>query len=202
MPPGNEATQCLSNYTVLASGMLAADKRDIKATVEALGGIFQHSPEPDKPPTVLIAGQRTDTFNDLLAKDPSLPVVSKHWLRDCCMWKKAMNYDPYRLGIFYSLVFSMTGYTQEEREQMKAPLEENGGLFKAELNCEHVTHLLAKNCKGKKFEHAQGHHQSKGKPHIVTSEWLLRSIAIGYCLSEDDFPVINDITDNDQRYEG
>ena len=61
-----------------------------------------------------------------------------------------------------------------------------------------ITFCIHHNFPGQKYEFAK-----QWKIHIVNPKWLFESLDVGYCLEEQDYPVGEDQTrDNDRRGHG
>ena len=75
-------------------------------------------------------------------------------------------------------------FSNQEKAEIRAKVQSNGGIISGYLFCNQTTHLIVATASGEKFTHAKN-----AGIHIVSRDWLDRSIEAGYPLLESDFTV-------------
>lgn len=87
--------------------------------------------------------------------------------------------EEYKLPTFYGLQICVTGFDDaDERMGLQQAVNDNGGLYQGDLT-KQVTHLVAAEAKGKKYEYAGMWHIKR-----VSIEWVRDSLKRGMALDE------------------
>jgi hypothetical protein len=119
----------------------------------------------------------------------NLPIMLPEWINH--VWDmnettetKATDpiFDKYKCPIFNRLYISATGFDEEQKEELKNIIESNGGFYMPDLVLYKTTHLIAKEPKGQKYDHAK-----HWKIAIVKQDWISDSLKAAYCLKEKNY---------------
>lgn len=137
--------------------------------------------------THLIVGNIDTPKYKYIAKErQDIKVLRPGWLEKVReSWLEAEELDvaaleqEYRLPTFYGLQICVTGFDDaDERVGLQQAVNDNGGLYQGDLTKE-VTHLVAAEAKGKKYEYAGMWHIKR-----VSIEWIRDSLKRGMALDE------------------
>ncbi|XP_067686474.1 DNA topoisomerase 2-binding protein 1-like [Haliotis asinina] len=150
--------------------------------------------------THLVAGE-VGSKKYVVAGSLGKHIMMPKWVT--AVWEKAKyrhvhatddQFQKYRCPIFSGLVVTVSGLDQDERKEVKKTIEAEGGKYTGEMKMKECTHLIVKEAKGQKYEHA-----SKWKIHIVRPRWLYDSVEKGYCLDETDYRVEKNLNTTGQH---
>ncbi|XP_041372354.1 DNA topoisomerase 2-binding protein 1-A-like [Gigantopelta aegis] len=137
----------------------------------------------------------------LVAAELGKQIMLPQWVDD--VWEKAMyrhvhchddQFEKHKCPVFMGLVITVSGLDIEERKEIQKIVEAEGGSYSGEMKLKETTHLVLKEPKGQKYEHAK-----KWKINIVRTTWLYESVEKGYCLNEADFWIENKTDHNTSR---
>jgi hypothetical protein len=151
-----------------------------------MGAVFKLDLTSDV--THLIVGNINSAKYRYVAKSrEDVKVVTAGWLealRD--VWLQGEDVDvaaiekEYRLPTFYNLKICLTGFDNpEQRRYIQETAEKNGAKYHGDLT-KLVTHLIAANPTGKKYEHAVNWRMK-----VVSLEWFEQSLERGMTLDEE-----------------
>ncbi|XP_071103201.1 DNA topoisomerase 2-binding protein 1-like [Haliotis cracherodii] len=150
--------------------------------------------------THLIAGE-VGSKKYVVAGSLGKHIMMPKWVTS--VWEKAKyrhvhatdeQFQKYQCPIFCGLVVTVSGLDQDERKEVKKTIEAEGGRYTGEMKMKECTHLIVKEAKGQKYEHA-----TKWKIHIVRPRWLYDSVEKGYCLDETDYRVEKNMNTTNQQ---
>lgn len=114
-----------------------------------------------------------------------VPAVTRAWVDACVQQRAQVPTDPHRAGPFAGLVVSTTNLPLAQRLDVEAVVSRGGGAFAAELQRGVCTHLVCGRPDGPKYSAAR----KWGGVHIVSAEWLRRSLLQGWPADEAQWPV-------------
>jgi len=141
---------------------------------------------PDSRPTAeyVVASRNCPRLRKKLRQLSVQPeVVQQSWLEHSQQRGLLLPTRQYSLPLFHGLVLCSTGMSsREERDSLAALVEYHGGRFLQDLDCAHVSHLVAVSTDSKKFEVAF----SEGL-YIVSTAWVHDSINADRLLPEESY---------------
>ena len=129
----------------------------------------------------------------LLARVRGVPVVTIGWLRDSVAAGGFLTRDlenietsrPYRPSPLSGLSVCVTGYNQNERNEIEKDVVVHGGHYSSDLVKGKCTHLVASNTTSSKYAHAS----KWDGVSIVDKNWLRECITQSCRVDEKEFPV-------------
>ena len=141
---------------------------------------------------VLIANTtRSPKYNIAVLKN--VPIVSRRWIDACASSETSeltYEYEKFPFKCFTDCVVCVTGFQLEERKEIQEMVEKNGGEFRADLEKDVVTHLLAKQTNGQaeptgpKYTHAR-----MWKIFVLSRKWVDECVRRGVKLLEHEYDV-------------
>ena len=105
------------------------------------------------------------------------------WLLQCFLTGRLQDVHPHLFPLLAGLRISVTGLELEERDRVRALIKTEGGQYDPNL-MKDCTHLIAQASGSKKYEAAVN-----WGLHVVTGQWLVRSVEERRLMPEADFPV-------------
>ena len=88
----------------------------------------------------------------------------------------------HRCPIFNKYIICASGFSLEDKTQIKKLIEAEGGKYQGDLVCGTTTHLVINQPKGEKYNFAK-----LWKISIVSSKWIFDSIEAKHCLPEKSY---------------
>ena len=141
---------------------------------------------------VLIANTtRSPKYNIAVLKN--VPIVSRRWIDACASSETSeltYEYEKFPFKCFTDCVVCVTGFQLEERKEIQEMVEKNGGEFRADLEKDVVTHLVAKQTNGQaeptgpKYTHAR-----MWKIFVLSRKWVDECVRRGVKLLEHEYDV-------------
>ena len=133
--------------------------------------------------THLLAASSASTKYGAAHRSPSTAVLSPSWVLECFRQCRLLPISGFLHPLLAGARISVTGVEAAEREAMRATIRAHGGQYDPNLTKE-CTHLIALNTTSDKYKHAR-----LWELHVVTADWLTRSVDQHRLLPEADFPV-------------
>ena len=141
---------------------------------------------------VLVANTtRSPKYNIAVLKN--VPIVSRRWIDACASSETSeltYEYEKFPFKCFTDCVVCVTGFQLEERKEIQEMVEKNGGEFRADLEKDVVTHLVAKQTNGQaeptgpKYTHAR-----MWKIFVLSRKWVDECVRRGVKLLEHEYDV-------------
>ena len=178
----------MRDLCIVGSGILAAEKRNLKTLVNYMGGYY--SDQLTENCTHLVTGT-VKSMKYLEAGKHKITIMHTDWVQD--VWQKSKisgsivatstEYDKYKLPVFFNLNVCSSGLTSVERHSVKSMIEENGGKYDGSFKSEIVDILIVDKAQtdSAKFKAAVRY-----KKECLTIDWVKDSIDQGYALNTSD----------------
>ncbi|XP_036617640.1 DNA topoisomerase 2-binding protein 1-like [Trichosurus vulpecula] len=159
-------------------------KKDIHKHVQMMGGQFCR--DLNMSVTHLIAGE-VGSQKYLVAASLGKPIMLPTWIKE--LWKKSrensmtqckdINMEAFKCPLFFGCIICVSGLCTLERRTIQQLTTKHGGHYMGHLQMHECTHLIVREPKGQKYEHAK-----RWNIHCVTVEWFYHSIEKGFCQDE------------------
>ncbi|KAL6211993.1 hypothetical protein ACLB2K_017216 [Fragaria x ananassa] len=195
--PKQGCTCCLAldGVNVLASGFKADEKIKIRNLITSMGGVLHTKTSLDV--SFVIAKDVIATKYKWALYTLKKPVLTIHWLYQCCKEHHIVPQESFRVLPFSGLMISVTRIPADEQKKIEKLVIENGGQYSGELT-KKCTHLICDAPEGDKYKVAR----NWGYIYIVTGKWFDQSIARRACLNEESFPVQDDSLSSKKIFKG
>uniref|UniRef100_A0A5S6QRB8 BRCT domain-containing protein n=1 Tax=Trichuris muris TaxID=70415 RepID=A0A5S6QRB8_TRIMR len=192
LPSGKPPNFCMNmcNLKITCTNV-DRDTRDIlHSMIQWMGGDVQRVLTTEC--RVLIA-QEVGSKKYHAAVTAEIPIVTPRWVLESWKRRHDRNFhaaDPsflneFKCPAFLGLTITVSGVPMEERVRVRDAICSNGGKFSGVLVQNETTHLVTDRPSGQKY--AAASRWVTNKVHIVTSEWLYKSVKKGCCLPESYF---------------
>jgi hypothetical protein len=114
-------------------------------------------------------------------------IVRPSWVTDTFTQGVVVSSDAHRVHFLAGSYVCITGFSADDRAEIKTLVERYGGTYSPDLDSKLCTHLLASVPQGKKYDHAIAHRLP-----VASKQWLLDSVEAQETLSLTPYAVVRD----------
>lgn len=206
----------MQSLTICCTNLPHTDRENIRRAVAYMGGRFQTNLNANV--THLICGACAASEKYFVAVENGIQVMMPDWVRNVLILSgqktvKATDstFERFKCPLFYKFTISLSGFSERDRNTIKQYVEREGATYSPNLIKDQCTHLICKEPKGSKYEHAI----KWGIP-ALKPEWIFESSEKGSCLrltnytwpvanlesidtKENEKPVVKDMVETEQR---
>ncbi|KFB41203.1 AGAP002760-PA-like protein [Anopheles sinensis] len=177
-------TTAMRNLTVCSSGLKAKEKAAISQLVFYMGGYFL---DVLNLTCTHLVSSTVESVKYEKAAEIKLPIMHPDWVHR--VWEESQQryvhatdecyMKRHRLPVFHALTITSTGLTAAKKNEIKALIEANGGVYTGAFKSE-VTNILILEKSSIGSAKYQG--AVKSKKECLSPEWIVDSVASGYAL--------------------
>ncbi|CAF2488570.1 unnamed protein product [Rotaria sp. Silwood2] len=206
----------MQSLTICCTNISHADREKIRRSVAYMGGKFQTNLNANV--THLVCGACAASEKYFVAVENGIQVMMPEWIQNVLVLsgQKTVKgtdstFDRFKCPLFYKFTISLSGFVERDRNTIKQYVEREGATYSPSLIKDKCTHLICKEPKGSKFEHAV-----KWRIPTLKPEWIFESSEKGSCLrltnflwpapninsnssKENEKPLINDTVDSSSK---
>ncbi|CAF3561629.1 unnamed protein product [Adineta steineri] len=172
----------MQSLTICCTNLPHIDRETIRRSVAYMGGKFQTNLNANV--THLICGVCAASEKYFVAVENGIQVMMPEWIQNvfALSGQKTVKgtdstFDRFKCPLFYKFIISLSGFTERDRNTIKQYVEREGATYSPSLIKDKCTHLICKEPKGSKFEHA-----TKWQIPTLKPEWIFESSEKGSCL--------------------
>ncbi|CAF0884296.1 unnamed protein product [Adineta ricciae] len=177
----------MQSLTICCTNLPHADRETIRRSVAYMGGKFQTNLNANV--THLVCGTCAASEKYFVAVENGIQVMMPDWVQNVLALSgqktvKATDstFDRFKCPLFYKFIISLSGFAERDRNTIKQYVEREGATYSPSLIKDQCTHLICKEPKGSKFEHA-----IKWRIPTLKPEWIFDSSEKGSCLRLTNF---------------
>ncbi|CAF0835593.1 unnamed protein product [Rotaria sordida] len=206
----------MQSLTICCTNLPHADREKIRRSVAYMGGKFQTNLNANV--THLVCGVCATSEKYFVAVENGIQVMMPEWIQNVLVLsgQKTVKgtdstFDRFKCPLFYKFIISLSGFAERDRNTIKQYVEREGATYSPNLIKDKCTHLICKEPKGSKFEHA-----IKWRIPALKPEWIFESSEKGSCLrltnflwptpnidsnssKENEKPLMNDTIDSSSK---
>ena len=181
----------LAGVSLAATGISSTEEYTIKAYLRSLGGTYHANMlgggRGQERQTTFLIVKRVGSPKYIAARKLGIPTITLKWLADCSSANARIDPKDYLAGPFYGLTICCTQMPLEERNELEAAVERNGGTFVKDFDAEIVSHLVAERPEGDKYAAAKSFGIT-----VITYSWILACIEQKRWLVEQPYMLTTD----------
>ncbi|CAF2068579.1 unnamed protein product [Rotaria magnacalcarata] len=177
----------MQSLTICCTNLPNVDREKIRRSIAYMGGKFQTNLNANV--THLVCGACAASEKYFVAVENGIQVMMPEWVPSAftLSGQKTVKgtdstFDRFKCPLFYKFIISLSGFTEKDRNTLKQYVEREGATYSPNLIKDKCTHLICKEPKGSKFEHAV-----KWRIPVLKPEWIFESSEKGSCLRLTNF---------------
>ncbi|PNF40863.1 hypothetical protein B7P43_G15936 [Cryptotermes secundus] len=175
-------TTAMRGLVVTTTNFTGQEKEDLIKKTEYMGALFSSK---------LVGGTTHLVAKNVLsikyekAVERSLTVMTQDWVHS--VWEASCKrnvhasdpeFQVYKCPVFHGLTITCSNLPRQQKEELRKLINDNGGIFSGQLECEKTKLLIITNPTGEKYKYA-----CEWKLPCILPSWVHESVCEGYAVS-------------------
>ncbi|KDR12289.1 DNA topoisomerase 2-binding protein 1-B isoform X2 [Zootermopsis nevadensis] len=175
-------TTAMRGLVVTTTNFSGQEKEDLVNKIKYMGALFSSK---------LVGGTTHVVAKNVLsvkyekAVERNLPIMTGQWVHS--VWEASCKrnihacdpeFQAYKCPVFHGLTITCSNLPRQQKEEIRKLINDNGGVFSGQLECDNTKLLVIANLTGEKYKYAR-----EWKLPCVLPSWVCESAKEGYAVS-------------------